>query len=293
MMPRTLIDEFVDEQRGWLDPVGKTLAQWVGAVREQGGSAGLQLMNFLHGVWLGHPLHATVTDGPVGAWTAAMLLDALDVALPNKATKSCADGAIGIGLLAATLAIPAGLADWHELSGHNRRLGLLHGLLNLGISLAYVTSLLLRRGKARPLGVTLGSLAYASAGVSAYIGGDLVYKLGIGVNRTAWHRSPREWTAVLPEAELPENELHRATANGANILMVKRNGQIYALDHTCTHMGGALSEGKLAEDGVVCPLHESIFALADGHVIAGPATIAERVYEVRVQNGQIEVRAPR
>ncbi len=292
MMPRTPIDEFVDEQRGWLDPFGKTLAQYIHWVRHEGGPAGLQVMNFLHGVWLGHPLHATVTDGPVGAWTAAMMLDALDIAVPNKATKSCADGAIGIGLLAAALAIPTGLADWHELSGHNRRLGLLHGLLNVGISLAYGVSLLLRRGKARPLGVALGSLAYASAGVSAYIGGELVYKQGIAVNRTAWDKPPRDWVAVLPEAELPENELRKVTANGASIVLVKRHGHLHALDDTCTHLGGPLSEGTLQDESVVCPWHTSTFSLIDGSVIAGPATIPERVYEVRVQNGQIEVRAP-
>src|SRR5205085_3487925 len=34
--------------------------------------------NFLHGTWLGHPLHPVLTDIPVGAWTAALALDALE-----------------------------------------------------------------------------------------------------------------------------------------------------------------------------------------------------------------------
>lgn len=45
----------------------------------------------------------------------------------------------------------------------------------------------------------------------------------------------------------------------------------------------------LADDAIVCPWHGSTFSLTDGKVVTGPATYAEPVYEVRVNNGQIEV----
>ena len=41
------------------------------------GPARRDVKNFLHGTWLGHPLHPVMTDIPLGAWTATLLLDAI------------------------------------------------------------------------------------------------------------------------------------------------------------------------------------------------------------------------
>ncbi|HEX9028813.1 MAG TPA: Rieske (2Fe-2S) protein, partial [Anaerolineales bacterium] len=59
-----------------------------------------------------------------------------------------------------------------------------------------------------------------------------------------------------------------------------------------------LSEGTLKENGadgpsVVCPWHASNFALEDGRVLQGPATFQQPCLEVRLREGQIEVRASR
>src|ERR1700686_5465872 len=40
-----------------------------------------KIRNFLNGTWLGEPLHVVLTDLPVGAWTAAMVFDVLDLIL--------------------------------------------------------------------------------------------------------------------------------------------------------------------------------------------------------------------
>ena len=50
------------EQQDWLEPVEEGLQKAVGAVYESAGPAGRQVKNFLHGVWLGHPLHPALTD---------------------------------------------------------------------------------------------------------------------------------------------------------------------------------------------------------------------------------------
>ena len=157
-MPRKPIDEFIDQQRGWLDPLGKTLAEGIEKLRRTG-AAGQKVMDLLHGVWLGHPLHSVVTDPPVGAWTVGVTMDTIDTFAPSKAVRGCADGAIALGLLGALVAAPAGAADWHHLTGHYRRLGLVHGLLNSAATLLYFISLLPRRVGARPLGVSLGTFA--------------------------------------------------------------------------------------------------------------------------------------
>jgi nitrite reductase/ring-hydroxylating ferredoxin subunit len=67
-------------------------------------------------------------------------------------------------------------------------------------------------------------------------------------------------------------------------------GAIYALDDTCVHAGCSLSGGKLDGSSVICPCHGSQYDLQTGSVINGPATMPEPYYDVRVQNGTIEVK---
>jgi nitrite reductase/ring-hydroxylating ferredoxin subunit/uncharacterized membrane protein len=291
-MPENPIEAIVDQQRGWLDPLGKRLAERIEDMRRQG-PAGQKALDLLHGVWLGHPLHAAATDLPIGAWTVGAALDTIEAFAPSKALSACADGAIALGLLGGLVAAPAGAADWHHLTGRDRRLGLVHGLLNSTVTILYAKSLLLRRMGWRPLGLSVGLLAYTIAAFAAYLGGELVYRKGIGVDRTAWEKPPKEFVPVLAEADLVEGKLTKVTAKGVRLLLLKRHGHLHALDETCTHLGGPLAEGQLLDDAVVCPWHGSTFALEDGHVLTGPAVFPERAYEVRLNEGQIEVRLAR
>ena len=96
--------------------------------------------------------------------------------------------------------------------------------------------------------------------------------------------------AVLPESALADNKPTRAVHNGVPILLVRRGDRVFALAETCSHFSGPLSEGKLEGDSIVCPLHNSTFALEDGRVLNGPAVHPQPCLEVRVRNGQIEVR---
>src|SRR5207245_10633715 len=62
--------------------------------------AGQTVKNALHGVWLRHPLHAALTDVPVGSWTAAVARDVLE-ARGQAQYAAGADAAIGVGLAGA------------------------------------------------------------------------------------------------------------------------------------------------------------------------------------------------
>jgi Rieske [2Fe-2S] domain len=61
---------------------------------------------------------------------------------------------------------------------------------------------------------------------------------------------------------------------------------------TCSHFSGPLSEGKLVDGSIECPYHASRFALEDGRVINGPAVHRQPCLEIRIREGQIEVRKP-
>jgi nitrite reductase/ring-hydroxylating ferredoxin subunit len=84
----------------------------------------------------------------------------------------------------------------------------------------------------------------------------------------------------------------RVTHNGVPILLVRRSGRLFAMAETCSHFSGPLSEGKLIDDSIACPYHFSRFALEDGRVLDGPAVHPQPCLEVRIHDGQIEVRMP-
>lgn len=120
----------------------------------------------------------------------------------------------------------------------------------------------------------------------------MVYEHRVGVDRTDGQAFPEEFNAVLPESELAEDKPTRAVHDGVPILLVRRRNRIFALAETCSHFNGPLADGKLEDNSIVCPLHNSRFALEDGRVLNGPAVHPQPCLEVRVRDGQIEVRKP-
>jgi nitrite reductase/ring-hydroxylating ferredoxin subunit/uncharacterized membrane protein len=258
------------------------------------GEAGRELKNFLHGTWLGHPLHPVLTDVPLGAWTVALALDATESLSGQKACGAAADLAIGVGLVGAIGSAVTGMTDWSETDDPGRKVGVLHAALNIAATGLYATSLVMRKTRrSRRSGVALSMLGYAVAGAAAYLGGHLVYGEQVGVDHTATADSnePKKFTRAIATAELKENKPTRALVNGIAILLVKRGETIYALTETCPHLGGPLSEGKLVGDAIKCPWHGSELALEDGHVVNGPTAFSARCYDVRVKGGYVEVRA--
>jgi nitrite reductase/ring-hydroxylating ferredoxin subunit len=196
-----------------------------------------------------------------------------------------------VGIVGAAGAAITGLADWSKIGGGQpRRIGLAHALLNATATACYVTSLCLRNTHSRRAGRRFALLGLIVSSVSAYLGGHLVFKEKIGIDHTADYSPPEDFVAVLAEAELLENQLRRVNANGMPVLLVRRGDHIYAIAETCAHLGGPLSEGKLEDATVRCPWHGSRFSLEDGRVLEGPSVHAQPVLEVRVRDGQIEVR---
>jgi nitrite reductase/ring-hydroxylating ferredoxin subunit len=252
-----------------------------GAVRQAVGSS-RQLADALDGTWLGAPLHAALTDVPVGALTTAAILDLFG--------REAADEALAVGVAGALPAAATGLADWRYLRGEQRRLGFAHALLNVGGLAFPAASLAARRGRRRGLGRSLLMAGYALNGTAAHLGGQLSFGLGVRVNRTAWESGPEKWVDVGAD-DLDGEELRRADADGAPVLLARAEGRVCALSATCTHLGGPLDEGERRGDTVVCPWHGSRFDLCSGDVLNGPAVFPQPRYETRVRDGRIEVRA--
>jgi nitrite reductase/ring-hydroxylating ferredoxin subunit/uncharacterized membrane protein len=270
------------EQLDILDSVLKPLQQAAGRAVPQGSG----LKDLLSGTWLGHPLHPPLTDVVIGAWTSALFLDLLG----GEGAEQAADRLVSAGILAAVPTAAAGLSDWADLSGGNRRVGGVHAIGNTSALALHAFSLAARRRGDRRRGIFLSAAGYAVASFSAWLGGHLSFARGVGVNQAAFDDAPTEWTPVLDADKLLDQRLTRVQADGLGVLLVLQDGHVHALSDRCTHRGCLLHEGVLNGDATVtCPCHGSTFRL-DGSIVKGPATSPQPSYSARVLHGKVEIR---
>ncbi|MEO7167284.1 MAG: Rieske 2Fe-2S domain-containing protein [Spartobacteria bacterium] len=285
------LGDLISRQK-WLKPVETVLGAMADTVFLKDMPLGEKVRNFFHGTWFGHPLHPMITDVPLGAWTASTALDVYELATGDESLARGADAAVGIGLLGAAGAAFTGLNDWNYTYEKPRRVGALHAVINIAATACYLGSWWQRRNGCRSAALTTGFIGYGLVTVGAFLGGHLVYNERIGVNH-APEELPEKFVPLMKESEVPEGKMCKAEADGIPVLVVRQNGKIFVMAEKCSHLGGPLSEGKFDGQTVTCPWHDSKFAIEDGGVLVGPATYAQPCFEVRVRDGQVEVRAPR
>ncbi|MBO2458428.1 Rieske 2Fe-2S domain-containing protein [Actinomadura violacea] len=244
--------------------------------------------NFLSGTNLGHPLHPALTDVAIGAWSMSTLLDAAG----GPEAEPAADLLVKAGIAAAVPTALSGLNDWSDTVGADRRVGLVHAVANSTALTLYAASLAVRLRGDRRAGKALGLAGFGVLAASAYLGGHLSFVRGVNVNHTAFQHGPQDWTPVLSESDLADGEHRTVHADGVPVLLYRTDRQVFALAATCSHMGGPLGEGTIADGCVTCPWHGSTFRFSDGGIVRGPASTPEPRFETRVQDGRIEVRVP-
>src|SRR3954464_11224393 len=190
------------------------------------------LKDFLHGTWLGHPLHPVLVQVPIGSWLSAALLDAVP---PLRPPAPALIGPRGVaagpppGGGAGGPAAMAGAADWSEQDPGVRRLGALHALLNSAALGRYVGSLVARRKGRGGLGRVLSYSGLGLATASASIGGHMSYAQASGASHaaTAARALPHDWIDLGPLDDLPEGRpaLRSSGDEGADVpLAVVRRG---------------------------------------------------------------------
>ncbi|MEA2151696.1 MAG: hypothetical protein QOD69_3526 [Solirubrobacteraceae bacterium] len=244
----------------------------------------------LSGTWLGHPLHPLLTDVPIGTWTSATILDLVG----GESGRPAARRLIGVGLLAAGPTAWAGWSDWADSEVGDeevRRIGIVHAAANGSAALLYGASLIARRRGAHATGVLLGLAGAGAMGAAGWLGGDLTYARGVGVDQTTFDSGPQDWTPVLDASMLVDDRPATATVGDVEVLLVRRNGTLHALADRCNHRGGPLHEGDLVDGCIECPWHGSRFRLDDGSVERGPAVYPQPRYEAREHEGRVEIRA--
>ena len=174
----------------------------------------------------GHPLHALLTDLPVGALVVGTTCDLIGLVARRPAWRFAArvaqTGAFASGVAAALV----GLWDYQAVPREHpaRRVGALHGYLNAGMLGLLLGSLLLRResaapadGRPHPAAFALGAAALATLVASGWLGGDLVFRLG-------WRVAPAEHAEQLEDAL-------RQRGDGALIEQAHESVQQYEQEH--------------------------------------------------------------
>lgn len=252
-----------------------------------------RLKSLLNGTWLGHPLHPMLTDIPITAWIVTALFDIIWLISHTTWAAYGAFVTVIVGLLAALAAAVTGLTDWSDSYGSERRVGLNHALFNVLAVILYLVSFILRL-LAGPgdtvLAAILGFIGLVSVTYAGYLGGEMVFVKGTGVNHTAWEAGGEDYEAVMAVADVGENTLHRVVVAGVPVVLLRQGEQFFAISATCPHASGPLDEGTLSGDIVECPWHGSRFCMRDGRVLTGPAVVNAPRYDVRVENGQIALK---
>lgn len=289
----TGVSQAIIDRQKWLDDISDKLQPLINDTFSSGGEVGKIAKDFLNGVWLGHPLHPVITDVPVGAWTMTQLLDLISLMRgDDPGLDAAADITLGAGIVAALGAAVTGLADWSDVGGSHRRMGLAHALINVGGLTLNVASLALRMGgkKNRGLARSLSAGGYLFNAAAAYVAGELVYNLGQAVNRDAWVDGPNKFTDVASLEELREGEMVKVDYDGRPIVLLQHDDGIHAFEGTCPHYGCGLWEGKLDDHTLTCQCHGSQFDVRDGALLHGPATAPVPSYDVRRRMGRVQIR---
>jgi uncharacterized membrane protein len=145
---------------------------------------------------LGHPVHPMLITVPAGLFIVAAVLDIVDAFVAATWISTVTYWNIAIGIVAAVVAAIFGAADWTNIPRYTRakKIGAIHGLGNLAAVSLFFVAIMLRMDELRrapsTTALALEVIAFALLGVSGWLGGELVDRLGVGVDKGAHLDAP-------------------------------------------------------------------------------------------------------
>lgn len=157
--------------------------------------------------FLGHPLHQMLIPLPLGLLSGAAAFDVLHHATGDATWGTVAAATMGAGLVGGLIAAPFGLADWTAIPAGTRakQIGAAHGLGNAVVLGLFAANWWLRRDNpqaAEPLTLGLSLAGVALAGVTGWLGGELVDRLGVGIDHGAHLDAPSSLSDKPADATL-------------------------------------------------------------------------------------------
>src|SRR5215211_2372626 len=147
----------------------------------------------------GHPIHPMLIPFPLGLLGTALLFDLIDAWGGSDALGQAAHYMIAAGIVSGLVAAIPGAIDWAVIPDGTRakRVATLHGVGNVAIVVVFVVAWLARRDNAADPSTAiliLEIVAVLGAVVTGWLGGELVDRLAVGVDRGAHLDAPSSLT---------------------------------------------------------------------------------------------------
>ena len=162
---------------------------------------------------LGHPIHQMLIPFPFGLLATAVIFDLIYLVLGNPAMATVAYWMIIAGIIGGLVAAPFGLVDYLAIPQGTRAksVGLVHGLGNVVVLLLFAGSCWLRYGAAAvaypyapgTLALVLSFAGFALAGLTGWLGGELVDRHAVGVDDGAHLDSPHSLSGHPASEDAP------------------------------------------------------------------------------------------
>jgi uncharacterized membrane protein len=157
----------------------------------------------------GHAIHPILIVYPLGLLSGAVIFDVIYLLTGNPTWTTVSYWMIAGGIIGGLLAAVFGLIDFLGIPSGTRakRIGLLHGLTNLGVMILFIASWLLRANATEVPSTAAFALSFIGVGAAllgGWLGGELVERLGVGVTPGANVNAPNSLTH--PAEDVPEGK---------------------------------------------------------------------------------------
>jgi 3-phenylpropionate/trans-cinnamate dioxygenase ferredoxin subunit len=100
-----------------------------------------------------------------------------------------------------------------------------------------------------------------------------------------------KWIDAGPVAALGDGQTLSLAAGRRMIAVVRSGGEFFAIEDVCTHDGAELTGGTIEGAEIICPRHGARFCLRTGAALTPPAYEPVRVFETKIDDGRLWVRA--
>jgi 3-phenylpropionate/trans-cinnamate dioxygenase ferredoxin component len=100
-----------------------------------------------------------------------------------------------------------------------------------------------------------------------------------------------KWIDAGPAANLGDGQTLSVPAGRRMIALVRSGESFYAIEDVCTHDGAELTGGAIEGTEIICPRHGARFCLRTGEALSPPAYEPVQVFETKIEDGHLWVRA--
>ena len=99
----------------------------------------------------------------------------------------------------------------------------------------------------------------------------------------------KNFVTVAKKDFLEPGELMYVEVDDEPVCLINLDGELHAINDTCTHEEASLSDGTIDGDLIECPLHGGAFNIRTGAAAAMPVVVATEKYDVRIVGDEVQI----